>query len=60
MLENLAGTDCTDQILVYHPVGVIDKYLKYFYIGDVEYKKQEEVCTIIIYQSYLLTHAFIL
>jgi len=48
VLENLAGTDCTDQILVYHPAGVIDKYLKYFYIGDVEYKKEGEVRIIIL------------
>jgi len=43
VLENLAGTDCTDQILVYHPSGAIDKYLESFYIGDVDYKSGSEV-----------------
>ena len=43
VLENLAGTDCTDQILVYHPSGAIDKYLTYFYIGDINYKDDSKV-----------------
>ena len=43
VLENLAGTDCTDQILVYHPSGAIAKYLTYFYLGDVDYKDDSQV-----------------